>query len=442
MADAEEPPAEAPAEGEAPPAEEPPATEEAPAEDAPAEAAPAEDAPPGDDALAAEEAPEGEAPEGEAPPAEEAPAEGNAPAEAAEGDAPAEAAPEADDAAEGEAPAPEAEAEEAPAPAEGDEEGAAALPEGEEAPVDDAMDREDLAVEERSDYVIEAREYMDAVAFAKKKLAAALVVQCYARGMFARSLARQSRYEMVYNRQTFLEHQQREAKDRSELREREIQRRMHPRTAADFECVTGGGVGGAARDVPDVRRGRQVLYEELEQWRVAETHKIEVADTLPEEKQRARYDLLLKENRAQAIEQRLGKMSEAKLWEMMDGTVKEVVTPSTMRARELAELYQGLTRAHLRVDERLDVLLHVKWTVKEFDHKVCRELTELIDREADLLNRGRGEKALEGLRKRISRAFLSFVDDPRCNPEAELRHARASQDLNPLVTGEGTAITG
>ena len=31
--------------------------------------------------------------------------------------------------------------------------------------------------------------------------------------------------------------------------------------------------------------GGQVLYEELEQWRVAETHKIEVADTHPEEKQ-------------------------------------------------------------------------------------------------------------------------------------------------------------
>ena len=56
-----------------------------------------------------------------------------------------------------------------------------------------------------------------------------------------------------------------------------------------------------------------------------------------------------------------------------------------------------------------------------FDGQVCKELTELIDREADLLNRGRSEKALEGLRKRISRAFLSFVEDPRCNPEA-VRH--------------------
>jgi hypothetical protein len=51
-----------------------------------------------------------------------------------------------------------------------------------------------------------------------------------------------------------------------------------------------------------------------------------------------------------------------------------------------------------RVDERLDVLLHVKWTVKEYNTKLSKDLTELIDREADLLNRGRSDQALEGLR--------------------------------------------
>ena len=41
----------------------------------------------------------------------------------------------------------------------------------------------------------------------------------------------------------------------------------------------------------------------------------------------------------------------------------------------------------LTIDERLDVLLHVKWTVKEFDCNLTREIVDLIDREADLLNR-------------------------------------------------------
>ena len=74
---------------------------------------------------------------------------------------------------------------------------------------------------------------------------------------------------------------------------------------------------------------------------------------------------------------------------------RQVQTPATRRAKELADLYKGLNLANLRVDERLDVLLHVKWTVKDYNTKLARELTELIDREADLLNRGRGDKALE-----------------------------------------------
>lgn len=64
-----------------------------------------------------------------------------------------------------------------------------------------------------------------------------------------------------------------------------------------------------------------------------------------------------------------------------------VHTPLTVRAAELQQLYGGLTLATLSVDERLDVLLHVKWVSKEWDSSVTRELVELIDREADLLNR-------------------------------------------------------
>ena len=50
----------------------------------------------------------------------------------------------------------------------------------------------------------------------------------------------------------------------------------------------------------------------------------------------------------------------------------------------------------LSVDERLEVLLHIKWTVKQFDCQLTREICELVDREADLLNRGRSEKSLDG----------------------------------------------
>jgi len=50
-------------------------------------------------------------------------------------------------------------------------------------------------------------------------------------------------------------------------------------------------------------------------------------------------------------------------------------------------LYRGLQLQGLTAGERLDVLLHVKFRAKEFDCSLTRELVQLIDREADLINR-------------------------------------------------------
>ena len=49
------------------------------------------------------------------------------------------------------------------------------------------------------------------------------------------------------------------------------------------------------------------------------------------------------------------------------------------------ELYNGLRLPFLSIDERLDVLLHVKWTVKEFDCNLTRDIVELIDREVSAI---------------------------------------------------------
>ena len=57
------------------------------------------------------------------------------------------------------------------------------------------------------------------------------------------------------------------------------------------------------------------------------------------------------------------------------------------RAGELRGLYRGLQLQGLAAAERLDVLLHVKFRAKEFDCSLTRELVQLIDREADLINR-------------------------------------------------------
>ena len=52
-------------------------------------------------------------------------------------------------------------------------------------------------------------------------------------------------------------------------------------------------------------------------------------------------------------------------------------------------LFLGLKVRKLTIDERLDILLNTKWTVKEYNTELTREIEELIDREADMINRGR-----------------------------------------------------
>jgi hypothetical protein len=74
-----------------------------------------------------------------------------------------------------------------------------------------------------------------------------------------------------------------------------------------------------------------------------------------------------------------------------------VDTPHTIRARELRDLYHALNMPMLSIDERLQVLLHIKYTAKEFDCNLTRDLVDLIDREGDLISRGRPESSLEGL---------------------------------------------
>ena len=82
-------------------------------------------------------------------------------------------------------------------------------------------------------------------------------------------------------------------------------------------------------------------------------------------------------------------MAAPKLWKRSDGRMTEVHKPETIRAKELMDLYNGLKMPFLSIDERLDILLHTKWTVKEFYCNLTTEIVDLIDREADMLNRGR-----------------------------------------------------
>ena len=134
------------------------------------------------------------------------------------------------------------------------------------------------------------------------------------------------------------------------------------------------------------------------------------------------------EERHKALEQLLHK--ETKLLQTIDRLKITAYHQNNDQKIEkfLMDLYNGLKMKHLSIDERLDVLLHTKWTVKEFDCNLTREIVDLIDREADMLNRGRTETSLEGLRKRLANLFLQFIEIPEFNPEA-VRFQKVPKEL-------------
>lgn len=76
-----------------------------------------------------------------------------------------------------------------------------------------------------------------------------------------------------------------------------------------------------------------------------------------------------------------------------------------------------MTRSIFKIKFQIDVA-PCQWTVREFDCALSRDVVELCDREAELLNRGRGAEALVGLRKRLSNLFLTFIETPDFNPES------------------------
>jgi len=279
-------------------------------------------------------------------------------------------------------------------------------------------------LEEEGDAVLHPLPYFSSEQLAELRLEKAIDLQRYTRGWFARAMAVSMRRAQAAAAAAAAAEEQRQKAEAEERHKLEIQRRMHPHTYEDFE----------------------ILYNELEAWRLQETTRINEEPDLEEaDRLEALQQLLLKEqkllqtidrlrmqandeNRDKRIRSTLQLMSAPKRWQMSDGEVAQVHTPFTTRAKELMELYNGLRLPLLTIDERLDVLLHVKWTVKEFDCNLTRDVVELIDREADMLNRGRSETSLSGLRKRLANLFLQFIETPEFNPESA-RFQKVPQEL-------------
>merc|ERR1719156_104685 len=83
-----------------------------------------------------------------------------------------------------------------------------------------------------------------------------VIIQCHARGMFSRRRARQLRRERAERQELARRESERRQLEADLKHKREVERRMHPRTFEDFN----------------------VLYKELEAWRLSEAKRIQTSE--------------------------------------------------------------------------------------------------------------------------------------------------------------------
>ncbi|XP_074840214.1 IQ motif and ubiquitin-like domain-containing protein [Carettochelys insculpta] len=267
-----------------------------------------------------------------------------------------------------------------------------------------------LYVSNITDKLIEPRTYLTAEEYHKHRLDAVIVLQTYFRRWHAINVVQKLREEKRLRLEWEAEEELRKKREKEERLRREHERRLNPKTKEDFE----------------------LLYHALELWRQEEIERI---NTLKGAERKAALCALLEqetqliasigrhklnadeENQQKAILFFLDKCAQPKRWKAYDGKITEMDTQFTLRARELLEIYRSVSMKDLPKDERLDVLLTLKHTVKEHGCKLTHEIVDLIDREADLMMRGVKECNLEGLRKRICTLFLQYIKTPVFNPE-------------------------
>ncbi|KFR11184.1 IQ and ubiquitin-like domain-containing protein, partial [Opisthocomus hoazin] len=273
------------------------------------------------------------------------------------------------------------------------------------------MTKTGLYVSNMTDKLISPGKYLTAEEYHKRRLEAVIVLQTYFRRWHAmnvvQNLREEKRLRLVWEAQEEI----RRKKEKEEKLRREQERRLNPKTREDFER----------------------LYHALELWRQEETERIN--RTLTGAERKAAFCGLLEqeaqliasigrhklnadeENQQKAILHFLDKCAQPRRWKAYHGKITEMDTQYTLRARELFEIYRSISMNDIPKDERTDVLLTLRHTVKEHECKLTKEIVELIDMEVDLMSREVKECNLEGLRKRICTLFLQYIKTPKFNPE-------------------------
>ncbi|XP_005402382.1 PREDICTED: IQ and ubiquitin-like domain-containing protein [Chinchilla lanigera] len=276
-------------------------------------------------------------------------------------------------------------------------------------------------VSNMTDKLVTPGKYFSAAEYHAQRLKAVIVIQTYYRRWHAKVFTEDLRRQKMLRLEWEAEEELRKVKEKEEWMQLDYYRRHNPKTSEDFE----------------------LLYNALELWRQEELTRINqcltgaerkaaLCELLEKETQiiasigRHRY-IACTENQEEVIQAFMDKCSSPKVWRRSDGKIVEMATQFTVRARELQNIYKCIKLQNISQDERLDILLTLKHTVKEHECELTQEILELIDREVDLMMRGVKPENLEGLRKRIATLFFHYIKTPLFNPEAA-RYLKVPQD--------------
>ncbi|XP_062858594.1 IQ and ubiquitin-like domain-containing protein isoform X4 [Trichomycterus rosablanca] len=200
--------------------------------------------------------------------------------------------------------------------------------------------------------------YFTADEYHNKRLKAVITIQTYTRRWLAQQFMAHLRQERKLRLAWMEEEERRKVEEKEKQIKAEYYRRMNPEKKEDFS----------------------LLYNALEKWRQEELENIN-ASLCGAERKAALCALLEQEtqliasierhriaagerNQEKAVQAFLDKCAASKQWRAFDGKITQMDTPNTIRAKELRDLYCSITLKDLNQEERLDVLLTLKQTVK------------------------------------------------------------------------------
>ena len=133
------------------------------------------------------------------------------------------------------------------------------------------MERAGLFIDDRSSKIIYPKKYFSSAMWNRQREETTLYIYCRVRAWFARRTANALRKKRD-DRDNELLSKQADLREKEEQEHKEeIERRMHPKKGKDFE----------------------ILYNELEAWRLNETKKIKASTELKEEEKKLALQQLL-----------------------------------------------------------------------------------------------------------------------------------------------------